>query len=366
MPLYMDFHKFESVTIEAVKTAHIADIGIQDKYGVKYHQFWVNEEEGSVFCLVEAPDKDTCELVHQLAHGNVACALTEVEAGLYEKLMGKEHQIDHGHVKHADGTVDPGYRNIIVASVYGITNATSSKDFSCLLTPLWAREIIVKTISSFKGRELEWGTDDSLTGIFNDATHALQCSLQIQHQLLQNRQQPEIIFKLGISASQPVTNEGDFFNKAIRLAHYLNLSARNNQILISSLVNKLCKEPQLLSNTACLKSLSIKDEEFITNIIRIAEANIADQQFDLNRLSNEICVSRPQLYRKVMSVTGRSPHDFIHDLRMNKALFLLKENKAGIAEIAYETGFSSPSYFTRCFSQKFGCTPSALSKTNPS
>ena len=77
MPLYMDYHKIDNITIEDVKTAHMADVAIQDKYGVKYHQFWVNQEAGSVFCLVEGPDKKTCELVHQMAHGNIACALTD-------------------------------------------------------------------------------------------------------------------------------------------------------------------------------------------------------------------------------------------------------------------------------------------------
>src|SRR6188472_2803424 len=100
MPLYMDFHKFDSITIEDVKTAHMADVAIQDKYGVKYHQFWVNQDAGTVFCLCEGPDKETCELVHQLAHGNKACALTEVESGFYKALMGENHGTDiYGLVK---------------------------------------------------------------------------------------------------------------------------------------------------------------------------------------------------------------------------------------------------------------------------
>ncbi|WP_200975061.1 nickel-binding protein [Echinicola sp. 20G] len=87
----MDFHQFEHLSIEDVKTAHIADVAIQDAYGVKYHQFWVNEKAGTVFCLVEGPDKETCELVHQMAHGAVPCALTEVEVGFYDLVMGKGH-----------------------------------------------------------------------------------------------------------------------------------------------------------------------------------------------------------------------------------------------------------------------------------
>ncbi len=364
MPLYMDFHKFENVTIEAVKTAHIADIGVQDQYGVKYHQFWVNEEEGTVFCLVEGPDKETCEKVHQMAHGNVACALTEVEPGIYERLMGKDITVDHGHVLHKDGTVDLGYRNILVASVYGITSAKNSKDLSLLLTPHWARKLIAEKMEAFNGREIKWDIDDSLIGIFKDSTETVQCALQIQKALVESEiKNPAIVFKIGISAAQPVTKEGDFFTEAIRLAHRLSVTANNNQVIISSLVKKLCKDDQLVNNSSSARSLSETEEVFLSKLLHISETKLSDQDFDLNNLSSEICVSRPQLYRKIIAITGRSPNDFMRDLRMHKALELLKQKKANITEIAFETGFNSPSYFTKCFTEKFGCNPSMLSKT---
>src|SRR5262245_41995400 len=94
MPLYMDFHKFAHVTLEDVKTAHTADVAVQEKFGVKYHQYWVNQEAGTVFCLCEGPDKETCEAVHQTAHGNIACALVEVQPGFFELFMGKRPPID--------------------------------------------------------------------------------------------------------------------------------------------------------------------------------------------------------------------------------------------------------------------------------
>ncbi|CAN5630813.1 hypothetical protein BH10BAC2_BH10BAC2_14010 [soil metagenome] len=365
MPLYMDYHKIANVTVEDVKTAHLADLATQDKYGVKYHQFWVNQETGSVFCLVEGPDASTCELVHQTAHGNLACALTEVEEGFYEKLMGKEHKVDHGHVQHKDGKADLGYRSILIAAIYGITKATGLKDLPLLLTPQWAKKLITEYIAAHGGRELKWETDDSLIAVFDDATEAVACALQMQQQLLNcEEKQPEIIFKIGISAGQPVTAEGDFFNEAIILAHRLSTTVQPNQILVSSLVKKMCKNEQLFGDTSLLKSLNIKEEEFISNLIRVAQAKLSDQQFDLNKLSSEICISRPQLYRKVMLVTGRSPNNFMRDLRMDKALSLLKQKKANITEIAYETGFNSPSYFTKCFTEKFGCSPSLFAKAN--
>jgi hypothetical protein len=71
----MDLHKFPHITIDEAKSAHVADERIQRQYGVKYLQYWVNEEAGIVFCLVEGPDKDAVESVHRTAHGHVACAV---------------------------------------------------------------------------------------------------------------------------------------------------------------------------------------------------------------------------------------------------------------------------------------------------
>lgn len=364
MPLFMDFHKFDNISIEAVKTAHIADIGVQDQYGVKYHQFWVNEAEGIVFYLMEGPDAASCEKVHQLAHGNVACALSEVAAGMYEKMIGLDVKVDHGHVLNTDGSADNGFRNILVASVYGVTAAKNSEDLSLLLTPHWAREIIAEKIKSFGGRIMKWEADDSLIGILDESTLAVQCALQIQEALTKNieHHSPAIVFKIGVSVSQPVTKDGDFFNEAIKLAHRLSTTVQDNQVLTSTMVKRLCRDEKLFNPENHIRSLSISQEEFITKLLGITEANLSEQDFHLDSLSSGICVSRPQLYRKVKALTGRSPNDFVNDLRMSKALALLKQKKANITEIAFQTGFNSPSYFTKCFVEKYGCKPSLLTK----
>ncbi len=73
MPLFMDTHTIGGgLTVTDVAEAHRADIATQSKYGVSYLRYWVNEEEGKIFCLVEAEDAESAIAVHKEAHGLVA------------------------------------------------------------------------------------------------------------------------------------------------------------------------------------------------------------------------------------------------------------------------------------------------------
>jgi hypothetical protein len=82
MPLFMDIHKnVEGLSADAAAEAHQKDLEIQGKYGVKYLHYWLNEEEGSIFCLCEAPNKEAAEAVHREAHGGGADEIIKVVEG---------------------------------------------------------------------------------------------------------------------------------------------------------------------------------------------------------------------------------------------------------------------------------------------
>ena len=81
MPTYLDVHDIPGVKASDVVGAHEADVKVQGKYGVNYKHYWVDEEAGKVFCLVEAPDRETATKVHREAHGLEAHTLHEVTQG---------------------------------------------------------------------------------------------------------------------------------------------------------------------------------------------------------------------------------------------------------------------------------------------
>ena len=81
MPLYMDVHNLPGAKAADVAEAHFKDLREQSRYGVNYLRYWVNESEGKVFCLVDAPNAEAANTVHREAHGLVADEIFEVQEG---------------------------------------------------------------------------------------------------------------------------------------------------------------------------------------------------------------------------------------------------------------------------------------------
>jgi peptidyl-tRNA hydrolase len=81
MPLYMDIHNVPGATAKDVADAHSKDLETQDGYGVRYLRYWVDEGQGKIFCLVDAPDAESAASVHREAHGLVADEIYKVEEG---------------------------------------------------------------------------------------------------------------------------------------------------------------------------------------------------------------------------------------------------------------------------------------------
>ena len=99
------------------------------------------------------------------------------------------------------------------------------------------------------------------------------------------------------------------------------------------------------------------DEEFLTRLQTIVEANIGDEDFSVQTLSEQMAMDRTGLYRRMQMLTGQSPSIYIKHIRMDVAARLLRETTIPIAEIAIKTGFSSTKYFNHVFKDEFGLSP---------
>ena len=103
-----------------------------------------------------------------------------------------------------------------------------------------------------------------------------------------------------------------------------------------------------------------KEDTFMIKFRDFIEQNMSDSELGVENIGAELGLSRVQLYRKVKALTGQSPVELLRTARLHKARRLLQESDKSISEIAYEVGFTAPSYFTKCFKDEFGVSPSDL------
>lgn len=130
--------------------------------------------------------------------------------------------------------------------------------------------------------------------------------------------------------------------------HYLNLLKKKNAIKLKeelSRVMDLSTQPKAA------------DKRFLQQIADIVEAHLEESEFDLDRLSKELNMSKSTLHRKMKAITGLTPLDFVRNIKMKQACRMLTEHELSISEIAYALGFTNPKYFTKCFKEEFGTTP---------
>ena len=99
------------------------------------------------------------------------------------------------------------------------------------------------------------------------------------------------------------------------------------------------------------------ESQFVEKFRTIIQGNLGNSDLNVETISHEMGISRAQLYRKIKSITGISPNDIIREARLRRADRLLETTDKSVSEIAYEVGFSSPSYFTKCYREFFGRTP---------
>ena len=104
------------------------------------------------------------------------------------------------------------------------------------------------------------------------------------------------------------------------------------------------------------------DEKLLKRVMDDVEANISNPDFSVEELSRDVGMSRVNLYKKLLSITGKTPIEFIRLVRLKRAAQLLRESQMNVSEVAYEVGFNNPKYFRKYFKDEFGVLPSQFEK----
>ena len=158
---------------------------------------------------------------------------------------------------------------------------------------------------------------------------------------------------LGLGADDYITKP---FDTAELLARIRNL------IDMRRLLQEKFSRENYTSEKIAKPKLSSIDENFMNRIMSVIEEHLSEEEFSIEEFGKDVGMSRSQMHRKLKALTGKSASVYLRTVRLTKAKQMIKEKKGTISEISYKVGFSSPAYFSRCFKEEFGYTPSEHAK----
>ena len=147
------------------------------------------------------------------------------------------------------------------------------------------------------------------------------------------------------------------------LVIYIFLLRRQRKKFLEQMKNTVITDNTTKPDTATEQQpVPTVENEWLKKAVAQLEAHLNDEGYTVEQLSSDMCMSRMTFYRRVQSLTGPSPTEFMRTIRLRRAAELLHEGRMTITEISYATGFSSVSYFSRCFRTMFGMPPTQFGK----
>jgi class 3 adenylate cyclase len=239
MPIFMDRHDLKGVTAAEVAEAHLKDLAIQDRYGVRFLTYWFDEARGTTFCLVDSPDKETAQCVHREAHGHIAGEVVPVSLAVVEAFLGRIQDPAPPPGQTAPG-MDSGHRAIMFTDIVGSTEMTARLGDRLATELVRAHDSIVhRCLAACGGREVKH-TGDGIMASLPDAVRAVECAIRVQREFQRhNTSNPEPIhIRIGLDSGEPVEDSNDLFGTTVQLAARLCADAAADQILVSENIRR--------------------------------------------------------------------------------------------------------------------------------
>ena len=358
MPIYMDVHIVPGVKARDVAQAHSKDLMHQHEFACKCMTYWIDEERENIFCLIEAPSKEAVEEMHGKAHGLVPNKIIEVSPDVVSSFLGRIYDPTDATTTE-DGLkifTDPSFRILLMVKTEDPTLLRSR------LGPEKTNELmnrhneaIRKHITGHGGSEVEYGGTGFIIS-FTSASKAVACAVAIQ-KALQEGGTDAIAARIAINAGEPVEKSNSLFGDTLQMAGYMCAVGADMQIVVAPAVKELVTKDLFQWKGNNFLSLAAADEELLGSLFGKLEENWQNAEFDIEDYCKAMAMSKSQLYRKTIQLTGLSPNILLKEFRLEKAREQMRKKPYSISQITFESGFTSPSYFTKCFKKRYGLLP---------
>jgi len=351
MPLYMDIHTVDSdsFSVEDVVKAHMEDLAIQEQFGVTQIKYWVNVEARTLFCLMKGPTIEACNEVHKQSHGNTACNIIEVSDDEFNLFLGKGNHIND-LAQTIAGDIDTGYRTILCITLLDITK--KHKHYT---------GEVYKAIEHHEGVVIRQPQEEIMAS-FIYASSAIQCALNIANFLASAE---NVEYTMALSSGRPVDETGNtMFEVTKKKTDYLCTAGLKNTINLDHETRLLAGKEKLSPEIPqhAVKLIQPEDFNLLSGLFELFDKNLNAPDFKSKSLYTALGWSKSQLNRKLNSLTGMAPNQLIQEVRLRQSLQRIKRGDQTIAEVAFNSGFNSPTYFTKVFHKRFGISPRTFAK----
>jgi class 3 adenylate cyclase len=244
MPLYMDIHRNMNVPVEDIVEAHNRDLEAQGAFDVRYLPWFYNEDQGSIYCLVEAPSAEAAVEVHRHANGLTPDEIILVEQGIADAMIGAD---ERGPAVREDprGTVntDTLFRTIVFTDLEGSTDMTQRLGDEAALRLLRTHDELLHACLTQHGGNRVKHTGDGMMASFSSVARAIDCTIAMQsalHEHSAGMPETPLRARIGVAAGEPVADSDDLFGAAVQLAARLCARAMPAQIVVAGVVRDLC------------------------------------------------------------------------------------------------------------------------------
>jgi AraC-like DNA-binding protein len=363
MPIFMDRHDVsESVTAEIVAQIHLEDIKIQQKYNCRGLTYWFDDTRKTAFCLIEAPNRDAIIQMHDHAHGKIPHQIIEVDKTIVESFLGRIEDPEKAQDTNLNIINEPAFRTIMMVTI-DHHSFENTDPFSVISNVQQIYKQINEILKPFNGNMVKQDEDGCLIS-FRTVTNAVLCALKIheEYRMLSNQYKTNFTeLSIGLHAGIPVTDKKSIFEDTIKLAQrmcFISAAA----IVLSTDIKHLFESENIGEdlNKNQIHELTSDEEKFLSSLMGFTEKEWQNAELKVDDFEKNIGISKSKLYREMIRLTGKSPNVFLLHYRLRKSLQRLQMQKGNVSEVAFDSGFNSPSYYAKCFRKKYGIMPSEL------
>lgn len=239
MPIFMDRHEMKGLTAKEVAQAHEMDIEVQEKYGVKILTYWYDQDRGTGFCLIDAPDKETATRLHRDTHGNVPLDVIDVDLSAVEAFLGRI--ADPPSLVPGDGpAIDSAFRAVMFTDIVESTAMTSRLGDQRSVEMVRAHDAMVRrALSDVGGQEVKH-TGDGIMASFKDLVAGVTstCAIQRSFESFNQNSSEKLQVRIGLHCGEPVQDSNDLFGATVQMAARVCAQASADEILVSDAVHR--------------------------------------------------------------------------------------------------------------------------------